>query len=306
MRKALLVVLVALWASGAVAGPRMTVEQERARFQTLLEYATTGDVPSRHTAHEEMVKFNQWIDGELLGRLSNAGIRERQLFWTVLHDRGCRKALGPALKMLPEAVQRCREAQIAAYEIHELRRKIARARRTGNNAVVDGLEQQIAGHRPKVQWTEVQQGDEIGILCAIASRFGHERAFKLLMTIATDSSTDDVLAKGSRTRRTRTHRDRPLPGGTEMWNLVYAPVWQALRELSRRPMKEGLLASARKKFFEHFEKLEKGGKLGPNQESAVGNFHLVQNALLKTKDTRGEEDGTEEKEDDDGVGIIKM
>jgi len=303
MKRFVLTLCVVLFAATAAFAQKRTVAEEKERLQTLLRWAKTGDVPSRHTAHEEMVRFNQWIDAELLSLMSSSGIRERQLFWWVLYDRRCRKALSPAYKMLPDAITRCREAQIAVHNILECRQKANKARRAGNNDVVERMNDQIAEERRKVQWNEITQGDEVSILVAFLVEFGHEKEFNKLMTIAIDSSLDDALAKGNVARRRRTFRGKPLPGGTDLWNAVYVPVWEGLRTLARRPLDKKKIASTRKKFFSHFEKLAKSKKLGPNQEAALQNFQKVKNALLKTEEHRGNEG---EKEDDDGSGVIKM
>ncbi|GAG32903.1 unnamed protein product, partial [marine sediment metagenome] len=192
MKQPCLVVVAVLCVAGAALAQRMTVAEEHQRFEKLMEYAGSGDPPSRHTAHEEMVKFNQWIDGELLGRLPGATIRERQLFWWVLHDRRCRKALAPALAMLPEAIERCRDAQIAVHKIYELHRRIKKAERAGNAALADQLRNEIPALRANVQWNEITQGDEVAILCYVITRFGHEKAFRKLVDIAIESSMDDA------------------------------------------------------------------------------------------------------------------
>ncbi|HUW55527.1 MAG TPA: hypothetical protein VMZ92_02755 [Planctomycetota bacterium] len=305
MKRFCIALLAILCGAGPAFAQRMTVPQERERFEKLLEYARSSDPPSRHTAHEEMVKFNQWIDAELLGRIPGATIQERQLFWWVLYDRRCRKALGPALAMLPKAIERCRDAQIAVHELSELHGRMKQAERAGNNNLVDQLARQAAELRRQVPWNEVVQGDEVSVLCYIVSEFGHDDAFRQLVDIGIASSMDDALAKGLLTRRTRTHRDDPLPGGTELWNTVYRAVWEALHRMARRPMKKETREAMRAKLGTHFEKLKKE-RLGPNQEAAVENYHIVEGALAKTDKQRGEEDEKGEEETDDGVGIIKM
>ena len=306
MKRLCPVLMVVLLAGSSACAQRMTEAEERARFQKLLEYAASADPPSRHTAHEEMVKFREWIEPELLGRLPGASIRERQLFWWVLYDRRCRRALGPAMAMLPQAIERCRNAQIAVHQISELHRQIKKAQRAGNNAQADQLTQQAAELRRQVPWNEVVQGDEVAVLCYIIGEFGRDQEFEKLVKIAIDSSTDDALAKGLTTRRTRTHRDQPLPGGTEMWNIVYRAVWEAVRKLARRPMKKGTREAMRAKLSAHFEALKKR-PLSPNQQAAVEHYHVVESALVKTAKHRGEDEEEEtEEERDDGVGIIKM
>ena len=305
MKRLCIAVLAVSCAAGPALGQRMTVAQERGRFEKLLEYAKSGDPPSRHTAHEEMVKFNQWIDAELLGRIPGATVRERQLFWWVLYDRRCRKALNPAMAMLPKAIERCRDAQIAVHKLYDLHRQMKKAERAGNNNLLDQLTTQAAEMRRQVPWNEIVQGDEVAVLCYIVSEFGHEKAFRKLVDIAIESSMDDALAKGLRSKRTRTHRDKPLPGGTDMWNAVYRAVWEALQRMARRPQKKETRDAMRARLAAHFEKLEKA-RLGPNQEAAVQNYHIVDGALLKTVKHRGEEDEKGEEETEDGVGIIKM
>jgi hypothetical protein len=295
--------MVILSARSVVLAQRMTEAEERQRYQVLLEYARSGDVPSRHTAHEEMVKFGKWVEADILGRLAHASVGERQLFWTVLHDRACREATAPALAMLPEAIERCRQGQIAAHDVADLRQKQNKARREGNTALVDQLEGQIGAARGKVPWNEIVQGDEVAVLCAIEADFGREDALRKLVDIAIESSMDDSLAKGREARHTRTHRDKTLPGGTEMWNTVYNCVWEALLKLSSRALDAKALAAAGAKLSKHFETLEKG-TLGPNQEAAVKQFHAVKDVLLKTEKNTGKEG--EEKEKEEGVGIIKM
>jgi hypothetical protein len=294
--------LILAWANAAGAQVK-TEAEERQRFETLLEYARSSDPPSRHTAHEEMVKFNQWIDDDLLKRIPDATVQERQLFWLVLYDRKCRKAAAPAIKMLPEAIERCRDAQVAVYEINEMRRVARKARRDGDNAKADELDAKTEEMRGRVPWNEVVLGDEISVLCAIAERYGHEDAWTALVDIAIASSTDDALAKGLTDTRRRTHRDKPLPGGTEMWNPVYTPVWEALRMLSRRPM-EKKAEPARKKFTTYFETFKDKKDLGPNQEAAVKHYLAIKEQLEKTDKNTGE-DGESKDEYDDGVTIIK-
>lgn len=309
MRRVLLILVLLLGAAGALFAQRMTEAQERERFETLLRYARTTDPPSRHTAHEEMVEFKQWIDPELLGRLSDASIQERQLFWWVLNDRRCRAAGEPALKMLPEAIERCRQAQIAAHEVLQLRRRMRKAQREGDDALADRLAGQIESERGGVSWNEIVQGDEVSILCAIVTQFGREKELKMLAELAVQSSMDDALAKGILDRHTRTHRDKPLPGGTEMWNTVYNAVWEGLRKLSQRALNRKTLDAVDKKLTAHFGELEKTAGIGPNQQAALRHYHAVIDALRKTGRNTADEDEEETdkpKETDDGVGIIRM
>ena len=90
-----------------------------------------------------------------------------------------------------------------------------------------------------------------------------------------------------------------------MWNTVYRAVWEALQKLASRPLKQDTREALRVKLNAHFEKLKKG-RLGPNQEAAVANYHVVENALVKAAKHRGEEEDEVEEKTDDGVGIIKM
>lgn len=301
-----LVLGVLLWATPPLWAQRMTEEEERARFQKLLEYARTADPPSRHTAHEEMVQFREWVEPELLGRLANATIRERQLFWWVLYDRRCRAAMAPAFKMLPDAIERCRQSQLAVHEIHELHMQMKKAERAGDADRVKELTQQIQMRRRNVQWNEITQGDEVAVLCAIITQFGRERELRKFVELAISSSKDDALAKGITSEYMRTHRDEPIPGGTEMWNAVYGPVWHGLLKLSQRALKESALVWARKKLAAHFEKL-KGRPLNPNQEACLKLYSRAERALLKTEKhtTEPDEDEKDENEDPD-VEIIRM
>jgi hypothetical protein len=205
--------------------------------------------------------------------------------------------------MLPDAVERCRQAKIAAYEVADLRQKQNKARREGNNALVDQLGTQIEEARGRIAWDEIGRGDEVAILCAILGDFGREDVLRKLVDIAISSSTDDNLAKGFEARHTRTFRDKTLPGGTEMWNTVYSCVWETLIKLAGRALDAKALAGAETKLSAHFDKLEKG-KLGPNQEAAVKQFHAAKDALLKTEKNTGEEG--EKKDKEEGVGVIKM
>jgi len=301
MKRCLLAFIVIALACSPAFSQRKTVAEEKARFQMLLRWARTGDVPSRHTAHEEMVKFDQWIDAELLKRVGKARDAERQLFWTVLYDRRCRKALEPAYQRLPGAIKQCRDAQIAVHKILQLRQRANRAERKGDAGAAQKLTDEANALRRSVPWNEITLGNEVSILVGFCVEFGHEREFMKLMQLAIDSSMDDPLAKGLKSRRWRTYRDKPLPGGTDMWNTVYTPVWEAVQKLSRRPLDQKRVGTARDRFFRHFEQLAKKKDLGPNQVAALQNFERARAAMLKT-DTHREE--TEE-ENEDGTGIIR-
>jgi len=302
MKRFLAALILLVLTSTPVLAQRRTIEEEKQRFQTLLGYARTADVPSRHTAHEEMVKFNQWIDAELLGRLTKATDQERQLFWTVLYDRRCRQALESAYRMFDAALKRCREAQIAVQNVYEMRQRAHKLRRDGNAAAADRLDEQANTLRGSIPWNEITLGNEVSILVGFFIEFGHEREFRKLMEVAIDSSMDDPLAKGLHERRWRTYRDDPLPGGTEMWNTVYTSVWEGVQKLARRPMDAKQVGSARDKFFKHFEELAKKKDLGQNQQAALENFEKAKGAMLKTDTHRGED---AQQEDDEGEGIIR-
>ena len=287
MKKILITVLLVIAAaSPAFARRKKTAAEERVRFETLLGYIKTSDVPSRVSSTREMIAFDQWIDRELLGRLNEATLRERQIFWVVLYERGCRAALDPAYQMLPEAIERCRSAQIVVYEVARIWKRAKKAKHEGNTAEADRLTEEANTKRREIPFNEITQGDEVAILCAIMSRWGRERELKRFVQIAMDSSTDDALARGIRQPRTRTHRDKTLPGGTVMWNPVYTPVWEGLAKFARRPFKVEILNAQRTRLDEHFEELEKNAPLGPNQKAAVLHYQKIRDAMDKTREKR--------------------
>ena len=309
MNRLVLATLLVLVAAVPAFAQRKTEAEERQRFEKLLEYVQSTDPPSRHTAIEEMKKFRDWIEPDLLGRLDGCTPQERLAFLNVLCDRRCRGMLAFSMKTLPDAMDRLRTSQIAAYEVARLHREKTKAEKAGNNAEVDKLQQQIDAERPKIlaagNFFDVQRGDEVFVLAAAVGDFGREDALKKLVDLAILSSTDDAVAKGEATKFSRTHRDKLMPGGTEIWNVVYDPPWEALRKLATRALDLKVMAAQRAKLEAHFGKLEKAEGLGPNQEAAIANFKAVQASMIKTeKKTKGEdvEETPEDEENDRGGG----
>jgi hypothetical protein len=303
MKRVLLVALLLAVAASPVFAQRKTEAEERQRFETVLGYVQTLDPPSRHTAIESMKKFGEWIEPELLGRLSTCSLQERMAFLNVLYDRRCRKALEPATAMLPEAINRLRAGQIAAIEIGKLRAARVKAEKAGDNAEVDRLDGEMAQQRANIPYFDVQRGDEVFIICAFMADFGREDTLKKLVDVAIQSATDDAVAKGEATKFSRTHRDKLLPGGTEMWNSVYSPVWEALRKLATRSLDLKGIAAERKKLETFFDKLEKTPGVGPNQEAALQNYHVVRAAMIKVeKKAKGEEVEPDEGDGENGGG----
>ena len=90
MKRVLLIAVILALSTTSAFAQRKTEAEERQRFETLLEYAKTLDVPSRHTAIEDMKKFREWVEPELIGRLSSCTLPERMVFLNVLYDRRCR------------------------------------------------------------------------------------------------------------------------------------------------------------------------------------------------------------------------
>lgn len=312
MRRIALALLVIAVLAVPVFAQRMTEAQERQRFDKLLEYVVGWDPPSRHTAIEEMKKFRDWIEPELLGRLDNCTPQERLAFLNVLNDRRCRGVLKPAMDMLSRAMDDLRASQIAAYDIANLRRQRTKAEKAGNNAEVTRIDDQIAAEKPKILWFDFHRGDEVFLICAIMADFGREDVLKKLVDVAIQSSTDDALAKGEATKFSRTHRDKLMPGGTELWNAVYSPAWEALRKLASRSLDLKVIAQQRVKLEAHFGKLEKTPGIGPNQVAAIENFKAVQAAMIKVeKKTKGEDVNEGEEEggggtDEGGDGDVKI
>lgn len=302
MNRLFLAATILLLISAPAFAQRKTEAEERQRFEKLLEYVQTLDVPSRHTAIEGMKKFGDWIEPELLGRLSTCSLQERMAFLNVLYDRRCRKALDPAMKMLPEAIDRLRAGLLAAHQIGQLRAARNKAEKAGDNAEVERIDGEIAQQRANIPYFDVQRGDEVFILCAFAGDFGREDTLRQLVDVAIQSSSDDSVAKGEATKFSRTHRDKLLPGGTEMWNAVYSPVWEALRKLASRSLDLKVIAAERKKLEAHFDKLEKTPGIGPNQEAALQNYRVVKAAMIKVEKKAKGEDVEEPDEGEDNGG----
>ena len=95
-----------------------------------------------------------------------------------------------------------------------------------------------------------------------------------------------------------------MPGGTEAWNVLYNPVWEALVTLSHRSVDKEVIVAQRKKLTRFFEKLRKRDDLGFNQQAALKRFTEVEQALFKTEST-AEAGETKPEDSDDDIGIIR-
>ncbi len=304
MKRLILATLVVLATAGWAFGAHFKNEAaERERFQTLLEYCQGDDPPARHTAVDEMRNFRPWIDDELLKRISTCTPMERLAFINVLVDRRCRAFLEPATKMLPDAVERLRVSRLVALAVTAKREKMKEAEKAGNQAEATRLEQEILAERQNIMFFDFQRGDEVFMLSSVLADFGHEEALKVLVDLAIQSSVDDSAAKGEPTKFSRTHRDKLLPGGTEMWNTIYTPIWEALRKIATRSLDLKVIRAQRDRLTVHFEKLAKTPGIGPNQDAAIKNYEAVKASMLKVeKKTSGEGEEKDDGGTDDDQG----